>query len=88
MVYILAPFVAAGLVLLIVAAAKCGGGDSVLSQWIFSFSFIELFAWVLTVPIMPNIFTSMLLLSFLALRIIISIVAYEVYYRHNLGELS
>jgi hypothetical protein len=43
---------------------------------------------VLTVPIMPNIFTSMLMLSFLALRVIISIVAYEVYYRHNLGELS
>jgi len=37
---------------------------------------------------MPNIFSSMVLLSFVALRVIISIVAYEVYYRQNLGELS
>lgn len=59
-----------------------------LSQTIFSFSFLELLAWVLTVPIMPNVMSSMVLLSFLALRMIISIVSYEVFYRHNLGELS
>jgi hypothetical protein len=40
MIYVLAPFLLTGLVMLIIAAARCGGGDSVLSQWIFSFSFI------------------------------------------------
>lgn len=85
MIYILIPFVLMAIVTVIVAAAKCGGADSTLSQFVFSFSLVELVAWVLTVPIMPNIFTSMLLLSFLALRVMISIVSYEVYYRQNLG---
>ena len=76
------------IVSIIVAAAKCGGADSNISQIIFSFSFLELIVWVLTVPLLPSIFTSMVLLSFIALRFIISIVSYEVYYRHNLGELS
>ena len=84
----LSPFAAITLVSIIVALAKCGGVDSALSQTIFSFSFLELFAWVLTVPIMPTLMASMVLLSFLALRIIISIVSYEVFYRKNLGELS
>jgi len=88
MIYLMIPFLLTAITMLIITAARCGGGDSLLSQWIFSFSFIELFAWILIVPIMPNIFTSMLMLSFLALRVIISIVAYEVYYRNNLGELS
>ena len=87
MIYILAPFAVFALITAIIAAAKCGGADSTLSQIIFSFSFLELIAWILMVPIMENIFSSMLL-AFIALRIIISIVAYEVYYRQNLGELS
>jgi len=37
---------------------------------------------------MPNLMASMVLISFLALRMIISIVSYEVYYRKNLGDLS
>jgi prepilin signal peptidase PulO-like enzyme (type II secretory pathway) len=88
MIYILAPIAVLTLLSIVAAAAKCGGADSVLSQTIFSFSFLELLAWVLTVPIMPNVMSSMVLLSFLALRMIISIVSYEVFYRHNLGELS
>jgi hypothetical protein len=87
MIYILAPFAALTLISLVVAAVR-GGADSLLSQTIFSFSLLELIAWVLTIPIMPNTMSSMALISFLALRIIISIVGYEVYYRKNLGELS
>ncbi len=88
MIYILAPFALLTLVTIIIAAAKCGGTDSVLSQTIFSVSFLELIAWILTVPITPSVASGMVLLSFLALRFIISIVAYEVHYRQNLGELS
>ena len=40
MIYILAPFVVLTIVSIIIAAAKCGGADSVLSQSIFSFSFL------------------------------------------------
>jgi Tfp pilus assembly protein PilO len=54
----------------------------------FSFSFIELFAWILSVPIISGLATSMVLLAFIVLRVIISIVGYEVYYKKNMGELS
>ena len=85
MSYILIPFALLGLIPIIYAATKCGGANSIISQTIFSFSFIELFAWVLTIPIMDDTLTGMVLVSFLALRIIISIVSYEVFYRKNLG---
>jgi hypothetical protein len=88
MIYIMAPFVVLTVISIIIAAAKCGGAESVIGQTIFSFSTLELLAWILTVPIMPDIFSSMVLLSFLALRLIISIVSYEVFYKQNLGELS
>ncbi len=84
MIYILAPFAVLVLVSLIIATVK-GGAESLLSQTIFSFSLLELIAWSLTVAIMPSMMSAMALVSFLALRIIISIVAYEVYYRRNLG---
>ena len=76
MIYVLAPFALLTLVSIIVAAARCGGPDSVLSQSIFSFSWLELVAWILTVPLMPDIFSSMILLSLTMLRFIISIVSY------------
>lgn len=85
MIYLWAPFAVLAVVSIVIAAARCGGGDSVLSQTIFSFSLVELCAWILTIPIMPNVMSSMVLLSFLSLRLIISIVSYEVFYRHNLG---
>ena len=88
MIYFLAPFMVAGLVFVLVGAFRCIGAESLLSQTIFSASFVELFAWGLTVPIMPDIPLSMTLLSFLTLRIIISIVGYEAVYKKNLGELS
>lgn len=88
MIYIVAPFAVLSIVSIIVAAAKCVGAESLLSQAIFSFSFLELFAWTLTIPIMANVMTAMVLVSFLTLRVIISIVSYEVYYKKNLGELS
>lgn len=88
MIYIVAPFAVLAIVSIIIAAAKCIGAESLLSQTIFSFSFLELFAWALTIPIMTNVMTAMVLVSFLTLRIIISIVSYEVYYKKNLGELS
>lgn len=76
MVYILAPVAVLALASIIFTAGKCAGADSVLSQTIFSFSFVELIGWMLTVPIMPSVMSSMVLLSFLALRLIISIVSY------------
>ena len=76
MVYVFAPFGLLALITVIIAAVKCGGSDSLLSQWIFSFSALELIGWILTVPIMPTIASTMILVSFLVLRWIISIVAY------------
>jgi hypothetical protein len=76
MVYFIAPLAGLALISIIIAAAKCVGADSLLSQSIFSFSMVELFAWTFTVPIMPNIMTAMVLVAFLTLRIIISIVSY------------
>jgi hypothetical protein len=76
MIYLLAPVAVLALVSIIFTVAKCAGADSMLSQTIFSFSLVELMGWVLTVPIMPSVMSSMVLLSFLALRIIISIVSY------------
>lgn len=40
MIYILAPFIVLAVVSVIIAAARCAGADSVLSQTIFSFSFL------------------------------------------------
>jgi hypothetical protein len=37
---------------------------------------------------MPNVMTAMVLVAFFTLRIIISIVSYEVFYKKNMGELS
>jgi hypothetical protein len=88
MIYIAAPFVVLALVSIVIAAAKCVGAESLLSQTIFSFSFVELFVWALTIPIMSNIMEAMVLVSFLTLRVIISIVSYEVFYKKNMGELS
>lgn len=85
MIYVLIPFLIAGIIPLIIAAFKCVGADSMLSQAIFSFSFIELFAWACTVPIAPTIVASMALISFLTIRVIISIVSYEVFYKKNMG---
>lgn len=76
MIYVVAPFAVLAIVSIIVAAAKCVGAESLLSQTIFSFSFLELFAWTLTIPIMGNVMTAMVLVSFLTLRVIISIVSY------------
>lgn len=88
MIYILAPFAILSLISIVVAAAKCVGAESLLSQTIFSLSFVELFAWACTVPIMPTVASGMVLISFFTLRIIISIVSYETFYKKNLGELS
>ena len=88
MIYLLAPIAALALLSLVVAAAKCVGPESLLSQSIFSFSAVELFAWAFTVPIMPSVALAMVLVGFLILRIIISIVSYEVFYKKNMGELS
>jgi len=76
MIYFLAPIAVLGLLSILFAIGKCTGTDSVLSQTIFSVSFIELFAWIFAVPVMTSIFSAMVLLSFLTLRIIISIVSY------------
>jgi hypothetical protein len=88
MIYFLAPVALLALAFVIVGAAKCIGAESVLSQTIFSFSMVELFAWAFTVPVMPSVATAMVLLAFFTLRIIISIVSYEVFYKKNMGELS
>jgi len=55
---------------------KCLGFDSILSQTIFSLSFVEFFAWLLTIPIMSNTVSMVLLISFFVMRIFISIAAY------------
>lgn len=88
MVYFLAPIAVLAIASIVIAAAKCVGAESLLSQTIFSFSIVELFAWAFTVPIMPNVMIAMALVSFFTLRIIISIVSYEVFYKKNMGELS
>ena len=85
MIYFLAPFMLTAMVFVLIGAFKCIGAESVLSQTIFACSFVELFAWGLTVPIMPDVPLSMVLLSFLSLRIIISIVGYEAVYKKNMG---
>jgi len=82
------PFIILGLIPLIYATVKCLGADTFFSQSIFSFSFIEIFSWIMMIPVMNNIATSMVMLSFIVLRIIISIVSYETFYKKNLGELS
>lgn len=40
MIYILAPFAILGLASIVFAAAKCLGAESILSQAIFSLSFV------------------------------------------------
>ena len=85
MIYFIAPLAGLAVISIIIGAIKRVGADSLLSQSIFSFSMVELFAWVFTVPIMPNIMTSMVLVAFLTLRIIVSIVSYEVFYKKNMG---
>ena len=76
MTYFIAPILVVSLVFISIGVFKCTGAESVLSQAIFSISFVELFAWAFTAPIMPTIPLTMVLLSFFTLRIIISIVAY------------
>lgn len=88
MFYILIPVILLALASIMYPAVKCVGFSSFLSQTIFSFSLLELFAWFFTLPIINDISVSMGLVTFITLRIIISIVAYELYYKKNLGELS
>lgn len=88
MIYILAPFLLLAAASVFIVAVQCKGADTVLSQTVFSFSFVEVIGWGLTVPVAKDVPTAMVLLSFLALRIIISIVSYEIFYKKSLGELS
>lgn len=74
-----------GLISIFYVMIKCHGIDTFVSQTIFSFSFIEIVAWILVIPIMNNIATPMIMLSLLVLRVIISIVSYEIFYKKNLG---
>lgn len=76
MSYMMIPFVALGLIPIVFSAIKMVGVASVLSQAVFSFSLIEIISWILSVPIMKDIPTSMALLAFFLIRIIISIVSY------------
>jgi hypothetical protein len=85
MFYILIPVILLTLGFVIYGIVKCIGFDPILKQSIFSLSFLELFAWLFTLPIINDISVSMGLVAFITLRIIISIIAYELYYKKNMG---
>lgn len=67
----------------IVSAIMCVkvGTQTLSHLLIFLTSAVEFVCWILVIPKIPEQSLAMVMLAFLLIRIIISIVAYETYYR-------